>query len=426
MHPTEIKFYKKFWNDDVCRDIFLSHKSKLLKIRTLDLEIIKQDYFSSEIIISNTISREESIRKIESRVDSNEIDIRHNLKLSVRRYFNEEQIQEFLNKKYGRTIQKFKQEINEKSIFSLAIKVVVASQSEEGIVNLANEYHITPSEAKNVKEIENYFVKQLKTEGNKFLKRENISELFFSIDDISKIYDSKLRDIILKSDKHYTKVFYKEKWAPKNRMKLFEELFELGILKYGKSKSYYECVNCPPNTFSGLFNTNIPPGKLKLNCPSCNEETFFAVPFSICKEIYEHITHQDGLLFHAIKYLVHSFSIRHEVDKIIPKDIQIDICILNNQSEIIEIIEIKMFKRDRPKDTKIGNLKDAFEQIEKMRTKLIKQHQGFGHIKYSIVSNIGDDEVINETKKKIGKKLREINTEIYSPEGYRNYLKNIS
>jgi len=277
------------------------------------------------------------------------------------------------------------------------------------------------------KEVEKHFLEELKIETRKFLQKENISELFLSIDDISKIYDSKLRDIILKSDKHYTKVLYKNEndWVPESRIKLFEDLFELGILKYGKSKSYYECVNCPPNTFSGLFNTNIPPGKLKLNCPACGEETFFAVPFEICEDIYKHIRHQDGVLFHAIHYLLREYSIRHNINVKIPEDIEIDMCILNGDT-IVEIIEVKMFKRDRPEDTKVENLKQTFRQIEKMREKLAKQHPDTCYLKYSIVSNIEDSETINKAKVSIGTKLKEMNVEIYSPEDYKSYLKNLN
>lgn len=429
MGPLEVKFYKKFWNDNACKDIFLSHRSRLLKARTLDLGIIRQDYFSSEIIICNSFSGEEDIKKVQNRVESIAIDIEHNLELSIQKYFDEEQIWKFLNKKYGRTIQKAKKKVEKKGVFNFIFKVIESFQSEKEILKLAHKYHLTPSRMSSIKELENHFLEDLKRETHKFLQKENISELFFSIDDISKIYDSKLRDIILKSGKHYTEVFYKHKGdlVFENRIKLFEELFELGILKFGKSKSYYECTNCTPNTFSGLFNTNIPPEKLNLNCPACGEKTFFAVPFEICKEIYEHIKHQDGILFHAIHYLLYDFSIPHDIDVVIPKDIQIDMCILdkNDRTLITEIIEVKMFKRDRPKDTKIENLKQAFKQIERMRKKLAEHHPNTDYIKYSIVSNIEDIDIINEAKQKIGEDFKAMKVEIYTPESYRDYLKSI-
>lgn len=421
MNPIEIKFYKKFWNDNACKSIFLRHRSNLLKKRTLDLELIKQDYFSSEIIISNTTKSKENTKKVVSRIQSESIDVEYNLGQSIQKYLGEEKLVSFVQKKYGRTIKKISKKIEKKGFLNFFLKIIESLHSEKEIVKLTHKFHLTPPEVTDLKEMRDHFLSDLKQEVQLFLRRENISELFFSIDDISKIYDSKLREIIVQSNMHYMNILY-ENENYTDRRELFEELFELEILKSGKSKSFYECVNCPPNTFSGLIKTNISPKKLNLLCPACQEETFFAVPYEICEGIYKHIQHKDGVLFHALHFLLYDSSIDHDVSLNLLKDIEIDLCLYNNENNITEIIEVKMFKQDRPKDTLISNLRQAFGQIKKVRSKLIREDKQNSRIKYSIVTNIENVEILKETKKQLSKELKKNKTKIYSPDEYKDYI----
>ncbi len=421
MNPIETKFYRKFWSDNACKSIFLLHKSSLLKKRTLDLEFIKQDYFSSEIIISNTLSNKQLINKIERRIESDAIDVEFNLVNSIKKYFDEETLLKYIRKKYGRTLNKVSKKIEKKGVIKFIFSIIEALQSEQELLKFSRKYHLTPKEIKSIGEFEQYFLDEIKIEARKYFQKESISEMIFSFDGISKIYDSRLKDLIIESDKHYINVLY-ENEEYKDRRELFEELYELKIIKPGQGKSFYECINCPPNTFTGLINTNISPSKLNLKCPACNDETFFAVPYELCKEIYSHVKHKDGILFHALHYLINNLSIPHKLNLTLLKDVEIDICLLNKNEIITEIIEVKMFKSDRPKDTLIGNLKQVFHQIKKMRSKLITSDKTFDKKKYSIITNIECNDIISEACGQLSSEMKEFNVKIYSPHNYKKYL----
>ena len=89
---------------------------------------------------------------------------------------------------------------------------------------------------------------------------------------------------------------------------------------------------------------------------------------------------------------------------------------------IYELVEIKMFKTDRPEDTQIGNLRSAVGQLKKIIDKLSTEvDERFKSIQHSIVTNIYNDSVYKKANIELMQDLNEYNIKIYTIEDY--YMK---
>ncbi|MDH4474139.1 MAG: hypothetical protein QE487_16150 [Fluviicola sp.] len=234
-----------------------------------------------------------------------------------------------------------------------------------------------------------------------------------SIDLLSTYYNHKIKGNLLSATKHFTDILF-DNVNYFDRLEFFDNLYEIDVIKGGKLKSYYECVSCPPNTFNGVLSINIKPSNLKLKCPSCNKEVLYIVPYELDKTIYDHIVHKDGLLFHAIGYLLNQTGVKHIPNQTFLTDVEIDYCLLDNEKHTQELIEVKMFKTDRPSDTQIGNLRDSVVQMKKAIDKLIEKDLGFKEIKHSIVTNINNKQAYDQVRIEMETILKEYNIEIYT------------
>ncbi|MBK9508017.1 MAG: hypothetical protein IPP05_20490 [Cytophagaceae bacterium] len=169
--------------------------------------------------------------------------------------------------------------------------------------------------------------------------------------------------------------------------------------------------------------TNIKPSKLKLKCPNCNSELLYIVPYELDKEIYDKIVHKDGLLFFAIQYVLDDNNYSYSANQTYLKDIELDFCLQSDNGNIIEIVEVKMFKTDRPADTQIGNIRDAVVQIKKSVDKLVEIDLGFKTIQHSLVTNISSESVYKQAKIELDKDMKDYNIKLYTMNDYYIKLK---
>ena len=293
------------------------------------------------------------------------------------------------------------------------MKLVGSLDSEKDLFSLLADYQLIPEGIENKEQFGKYIESEFNTHMQEFLKNENLSDLAISIDLISTYYNHKIKNNLVSATKHYTDILYdNEKYQ--DRLEFFDNLFEIGVLIGGKLKSYYECVNCAPNTFNGILTLNIKPSGLKFKCPCCSKELFYIVPFELEKTIYDYIVHKDGLLFFAIQYLFEQYNYTYIPNYIQKPDIELDFCLTNEQNLIYEIIEVKMFKTDRPIDTQIGNIRDAVSKIKKAVDKLTTIDPNFKTIQKSLVTNISSDEIYKHSRVELSKDLKDYNIVLYS------------
>lgn len=412
MIAIDKKFYHLFWTDPICQKIFSTPKSQLLEDE-VELILSKEKFYAQRLVLTNSQKRK-SENQIAKRNENQNIELIHNLQSAVKKYFDEAKMEAYVMDKFGKTIKKVETDLNKSGgWFKLAMKLIGSIDSEKDLFKLLSSYHLIPKEIENKEQFWKYVETEFNSHMKDFLKKKNLSELAISIDLISTYYNHKIKNNLVSATKHFTDILYDNE-NYQDRLNLFDNLYEIGVIQGGKLKSYYECVNCPPNTLNGILTTNIKPSSLKLKCPNCSKEMFYIVPYELDKSIYDNIVHNDGILFFAIQYLLEQYNYKFESNFIHPPDTELDFCLLNEQLQVYEIIEVKMFKTDRPEDTQISNLRETVSQFKKAVDKLSIIHIGFKAIQKSIVTNITSENVYQLAKKELEKDLKEYNIVFYS------------
>ena len=347
------------------------------------------------------------------------IELLHELKTAASRYFNEERIETFLKQKFGKAIEKIEADLSKPSgLIKLGMKLVGSLEDEKDLFKLLADYKLIPKEITNSEEFSQMIEDEFNSQTKEFMNKQNLSELAISIDLLSLFYNNKIKNNLVSATKHYTDILYdSENYS--NRLDLFDNLYEIGVLKGGKLKGYFECVKCSPNTFNGVITSDLKPSNLKIKCPGCGKEVLYIIPYELEKSIYNHIIHNDGILFFAIQYLFQEHQTKHLSNHKLLGDIEFDFCLLNEDGLVEEIIEVKMFKTDRPIDTQVGNIRSAVAQIKKSIDKMVKIESGYKHISKSIVTNINDDEVYKIANSQLKSDLDQYNIDIYTIDDFK-------
>lgn len=412
MTAIDKKFYNLFWTDQTCQTIFSSHKAQLLE-NEVELIVTKEKFYAQRIVLTNSKKRKAGTQ-IAKRAENENIELIHNLQTAAKKYFDEAKIEAQIKSRFGKAVKTIEKDLTKSGgWWKLAMKLVGSLDSEKDLFKLLSDYHLIPKEIENKEQFGKYVESEFNSHLKDFLKKENLSELAISIDLISTYYNHKIKNNLVSATKHYTDILYDSE-NYQNRLEFFDNLYEINAIKGGKLKSYYECVNCSPNTFNGVLTLDIKPSSLKLKCPSCSKELYYIVPYELNKVIYENIVHKDGLLFFAIQYLLEQYNYKFVHNHTQPPDIELDFCLLNDQQLIYEIVEVKMFKTDRPEDTQLGNIRDAVLQTKKAIDKLVSINPNYKTISKSIVTNIKSNTVYKLAKKELEKDLEEYNIFLYT------------
>lgn len=423
MTALEKKFYHLFWHDEVCQSIFLKPKTELLE-NEVELILSKEQAYPPRLVLTNSLKQKQFEETALQRTEYQGIEVLHNLQTSAKKYLDEDKIKEYAERKFGKIINKIKEEIKDlDTLFEIGFDLVASLRSEKATLKFLNRFSIVPKGIKTLDELKKHYELEITTDIKKFLSNENLIELVLTIDLVSAYHNQRLKESLISATKHSTDVLYNSENF-KSRVALFDKLYDINVITGKDFKSYYECVNCPPDTFNGIITTNIKPSKLAIKCPNCSKETYYIVPYRINEVIYRQIIHDDGLLIFAIKNLLEEKKIKFEVDKRFLQDVQIDVLLLNNDNLISEALEVKMFKTDRPKDTQIGNLRQCVGQIKKIKEKMQNAGQGdWNSLPYAVVTNITDEEVIKLATEELKQDLKDYNIHLLTP---RQLFQNIN
>lgn len=412
-------FYRLFWTDTVCQNVFLLHKELLLEKNSVDLGLT--DYYLQRIVISNSLTSKVDVDEhLIFRQENKFTSIRKKLAESKEKYLSEERLETFAKKRFNQTIDLVNKEIDKEGVLDTIFKVIEQLQTDEGVIAMLKNYKVIPDSISNMDELGKYAESEILIEIKKFLKKQNYSQMFLSVDGLSQFYHSILKESLINGYKQNIRILI-DKENFKSRIKLFDKLYEIKILLGGKFKSYFECINCLPDTFNGFITCNILPSKIKVKCPQCNKDTNYLVPYFIIDELFEHIKHQDGLLFFAIEYLLKAYKIEHI------KNVNIEGCneldfVLKNRNIFSGILEIKMFKNNKTDEVKVKNLMETIYQMKKSKSKLASKNKLFSNIPSFLISNISEKEIINTARTSLRDDLREYNFQIFSPNEFREFV----
>ena len=422
MKAIEKKFYNLFWTDIQCQSIFSVHRAQLLESE-VELILSSEKFLAQRLVLTNSQKRKTGLR-IAKRTENESIELIYSLQNTFKKYFDEDKIEIFIKKRFGKTIKKIEKDLSKTGgWFKILSKLIGSIDDEKDLFKLLADYHLIPEKISNKEEFGIYVEEEIKNQTKTFLIKQNLSDLAISIDLLSTYYNHKIKNNLVKATKHYTNLFYDEENF-QDRIIFFDDLYEIGVITGGKLKGYYECVNCPPNTFNGIVTTNVKPSKLKLKCPNCNSEMLYIIPFELDRNIYKNIVHKDGVLFFAIKHLLEENNYKYLSNQTFLKDVEIDFCLQSENEKIYEIVEVKMFKIDRPFDTQVGNIRDAVSKFKKAIDKLVEIDLGYKTtVKHSLVTNITDDSIYKQAKSELNTDLKEYKIELYTMNDYYVKLK---
>jgi len=298
--------------------------------------------------------------------------------------------------------------------------IIKEEEPEESIISILKEYSIIGSTINNFEELMELIKIEAIKEATKFLKREAVHELFSSIDDISDIYNSVMKEGLINANKQITdQLFEQEDYQ--NRLEVFESMYEMGLLEGGYFKSYVECINCLPGIYSGYLSCNITPSKLKFKCPNCAKEVYYMVPYKITRDLFEHIIDKDGVLSFSIEFLLNEYKIEYKKNLNLEDKNEIDFVLFENDRPNC-LIEVKMFKKDRPIDTKKANLKNSISQIKKSLEKLRNVNPTYQSTQTVLVTNYLDKNLYNDIKNECSEDIDKYNLLILSPEEFKESL----
>lgn len=409
---TATKFYNFFWSSEQCQNIFLLHKEQLLEKKEIELNSTKKAYYLQRFVLSNSLKKRKTAERIEQRIQNRNIDTDHTLNILATRNLDEEKIKRYFKQKFGEPLELISKTLdgNRLSQMKFFSELTSAFLSEARLIQFLKKYKLIAQDLNSLKEVGSHFEKLAQSEFTAIINSDHFVDLFETADGLARYYDNYNFTNLIDADKFYTDVFYDNENF-KNRLDLFDSLFEQGVLLGGHYKAYYECVECAINTFFGAMSLNVTPGKIKLKCPNCNKEAFYIVPYKIDEAIFNDIKSKDGLLFHAVKNLLTSKQIIHQPNISLLNDIELDFQILNKSNLITHIIEIKMFKTDRPKDTTASNLRDGFRKFLNARNKLVEHNSGYKNVSFIFLTNILNDTFLNELRESFSAEI--INQQIF-------------
>lgn len=383
----------------------------------------KEDSFSKRILLTHSLAKgNDDI--IESRRENESIEPLHEAKEALKRYFDEEKVLDFLKKKFGKFLHRLETEIDESEedeIDGLIAGLFGKLIQDDSRLEFLKAYDLIPDEIADQDQLLKWSIVEGRKALQEFIRKDNLFDFSQYIDLINVASSNRTRQNLFTSLKHYSQTFYDGE-NYESRIKLFDRLFESKIIKGGQLRGHYECIECEPDTFSALTVTNMKPSNLKLSCPKCKNEMLYIIPYALDDAIFRDLISKDGLLGKAVPFLLDKREIQYETNVTQLDDIELDICLTNEKDEIVEIIELKMFKSNRPVDTQVTNIKKAVGQVKKAIDKLSNENEGFMEIRKSVIVNFPDQEVIANAQFLLKNDLSEYNIRIYNIEGFYSKL----
>lgn len=391
---TRDKFYNIFWQNKSCQNTFLLSKNELLD--TIDFSMLDSPFFYStnKIIISNSEHENERKEAIRFRTESYNVDLEASLNDKIN-YF-EPILMNFLKSKYGKQVDKLLQ--NPMKLVGLAGAILLGEETdkEKIVILFLKKHKFLPPEINSFKEMKTYFENMLvPSKNNELINERNIKlfseglkfakELYIN-HNYKRLYSSNqiLVNSLVDSDNF------------KDRIEMFNHLYEAKILLASNDDGIIECHNCDPLTYRGSIQLRLNPNKLKnMKCPSCQQPLTYFVPYILSPEIFQIVQSQDGLILDAASYLLEQQKIQHTLNEKRLTDIEID-CMFTFRESLF-LVEAKMYELRTGYRKLNSKIKAHFSKLSEDITEL-KETDEFApyHLKPVLLVNIDDVDLLSQ------------------------------
>jgi hypothetical protein len=412
MSETKEKFYNLFWQNKACQNLFLLSKEELLDTKSFEIE---GNYVSTSfprIIISNVNKDDYALEQIKFRTENSTISASSFLKSKVQ--FYSPIVTNYLENKFGKSLAKLSEEFSTKpfALIKLVTKVITANEDrKEGLlISALQKYGFIGKHINTFKEIDDYFSKEGINKGIKtFLTEENFWNFLEFVKSLKDIYINEVYKSFYSTNQILVNSLH-DVDNYEDRLRLFNNLYEAGIISSSNEDAFIECTHCLPGTYRGVIQLKISPIKLKgLKCPVCNNIVTYYIPYELDKEIFEIVKSKDGLLLDALGDRLHCNAIKYVINKHLLDDIELDCFYTFGNS--VHIVECKMYKINTSPEKLKSKIREDFGKLV-IKTDRIKNEALFKNKILSpiLLVNVTNDQLIRDMEVE----LRSLNkAEIY-------------
>jgi len=406
---SEVKeiFYNLFWQNKACQNLFLLSKEELLDTKTIHYADEAIQISFPRIILSNIESKTEYLHeKIKLRTETHSIRTEATISNTFGKYGPI--LEALYETKMGKSVELVINDVRKNQFEPFAEIIGSFFDEEEGAVDKAimtflHKYNFIGRNIRSFEDLTQYFENDFLQKNLKsILSEENLwtfLELIKSFKDryVSEVYKGLYNtNQVLVSSFHEVDNF-------KDRLKLFSNLYESGIISSSTEDSFLECTNCEPSIYRCVIALKTDPIKLKkFKCPICDNSLVFFVPYELNKEIYGIVKAKDGVLLDSLLNKLSTKKIEHSANKHFLNDIEID-CSYKLNGKLF-VVECKMYKQLTTEE----KLKKKFKQhFSKVVDDIMRIQKHYKKTTRSIVPillvNINNPKLLSETMEELKK-----------------------
>lgn len=424
-------FYNLLWEEEALRRFFLRHRDEVLTRQEINIAGMKQSFYRQRIVLSNHVDQKVKNKKVARRFKGKSTILELYLGQAI-----DEDLPASLEKTFSKVFSpmlKFIMNLwipNKITRMRLLKELTESILSEKRLIQLLKKHGFIGEEKQleGLEDLLGYGLNTINTNFPDLVSSEALSRVMEGIDQVAEYYSNWSFSELLKANIHYTNTLYDTENF-KDRLELFDDLFDAGCITGGRGKAHYECLQCPPGTFHGSITLNVSPTKLHIPCPSCGREMLYMVPYQIQEDIFEDIIDDDGTLIFAIEHLLEEkemkFQMNYHPEHDQVKDLESDIVLINSQERISGVIETKMLKSNRPFENAVSNVKRNLNKFLKAREKYILIDPNFERVPFHFVLNQYEPELFEKVKIDMAEELKNRPIFLYNPDEFRTYIQNV-
>lgn len=401
MSEIRKKFYHLFWTEKSCRNLFLLSKEELLDTTTVGENPHWFSYSSPLIIVSNA-DHDENHTTIKLRTENLNIHLDGTLEAKIN-YFKPI-FENFFNAKFKKSVDKFLVDLEKKPLKTVTrIMKIFSNESlmEKRIIELLQFYGFVGKQINSFKDIEKDVERQfMPNKANELLNEQTLSAFLEAIKMVKELYINYSYKKLYSTKQVLTNVLDSEDDF-NSRIRLFNLLYESGVIATSSEDAFIECSNCDQGTYRGVFQLKMNPKKLKdLRCPICTSQLTYFVPYRLHDDIYSIVKSKDGLLLDAYCQSIANNNFQYKTNQVFLEDIEID-CLFS-ANNFTYVVETKMYKQNTTRERLKNKMRASFGKLLEDTVRLQNLDEFTAAVLVpTLLVNVIDSELIGQVEKEL-------------------------
>lgn len=414
---TEI-FYNLFWKSQSCRNLFLLSKEELLDIHAFPILNKTIRYTFPRIILSNDTDNKKLKELSTIRTDTHGIQAEQKL---TDLFSNlEAKFKLIENTPFGKSVERLIVDVTNspENVLSAILDILCTDEAvdtEKVVITLLQKYGFVGKHVNNFDELILFIENEVVQKNiDRVFSEDNVHSVLDGLKNLKDVYWTSVKKTMSSTKQSLVNALH-ERETLKERLHLFDLLYDQDIIRLSNADSFVECPNCDPGRYRGMMQLGIRPTRTsKITCPICNGKAHFYIPYDLHPEIYNLIKAKDGLLLNAICHVLDKKKLKCQTnltDKDFP-DVEIDCLVKVGTTRLV--IESKMYKLETDERKLFGKVK---KHVGKLRDDLLKIKQGT-NTKYQLVPilvvNISNTNVLSRIKSELVDDIQVMSIEAFA------------